>query len=139
MKYQLTQKLFKLSLLTTAILLTGEQLGAFAANNSVIVTDKVNCGDIKALRQNSSGFQVYLDPPHANKPLHFEVNAILSPPQRQNLGKTASQTFSKFKFGTQEVAKNQNRLKFEVSKYGTDLTKGLNLRPTAMTPVNICP
>jgi hypothetical protein len=132
----------KIGLLATFLLVVGQQFSTHAANSSIVISSKVNCADIKALRQNSSGFAVYFDPAHAGKKDHFEVNATLSSMQRQNLGKSASRTFSKFRFGTQPVQKNQNRLKFEIRNYAPDMTKGIEgvIRSAKnMTPVNnIC-
>lgn len=132
----------KIGVLAAFVLTVGQELSVFAANSSVIISENVTCDDIKALRNNSSNFALYFDPPHARKKPHFEVNAILSDQQRQNLGKDHSQTFSKFRFGTKPVQNNKDRLKFEVSKYEKNLTKGIEAvmkNAKNMTPVNnIC-
>ena len=124
-----------LSVSATVLKTTGQDLMGrqqetllLAANSSVIIKDKISCTDIKALRDNSSDFALYFDPPHAEKIRpRLEVNAFLSDSQRLKLGRDYSETFSKFRFGTREVQENKNRLKFEVGNFADDVGKDIGV------------
>lgn len=94
------------------------------AGSSIVISDQVLRADINAIRDVKATVHVNFDATHpaSQKAPHFDVGVFINQNELKLLCHQASKTFSKFKFGTQEVTKQiPNQIKFEVMKFSQDM------------------
>ena len=94
------------------------------AGSSITITQQVSKDDMKALWAVGATVNVNFDATHsaAIKDPHFDIGVIINSAQLKQLGKNHSGTFSKLRFGTQEVQKSGgNQIKLEVTNWNSNM------------------